>query len=60
VFAHAIGHGAGFADYVTLAWFVASLATVGGALGAALESNEAIREAAYSSISEKELPEDAA
>ncbi|MGZ4356630.1 MAG: hypothetical protein ACXVRU_07470 [Gaiellaceae bacterium] len=56
VFAGAIGHDAGLADYATLAWFVASLATIGGALGAGLESNEAIREAAYSSISEKELP----
>jgi hypothetical protein len=43
------------ADYATLARFVASLATIGGALGAALESNEAILEAAYSSISQKEL-----
>ena len=60
VLAGAIGHDAGLADYATLAWFVASLATIGGALGAGLESNEAIREAAYSSISEKELSEDAA
>jgi hypothetical protein len=59
VLAAAIGHDAGLADYATLAWFVASLATIGGALGAGLESNEAIREAAYSSISEKELSEDA-
>jgi uncharacterized membrane protein len=59
VFAHAIGHDARLADYVALAWFVASLAIVGGGLGAGLESNEAIREAAYSSISEQELPEDA-
>ncbi|WTW24963.1 hypothetical protein OHU35_02450 [Streptomyces purpurascens] len=35
-------------EYVTLSWFVASVATVGGALGSGLESDDAIRAAAYS------------
>ncbi|MEU6105780.1 hypothetical protein [Streptomyces flaveolus] len=35
-------------EYWTLSWFVASVATVGGALGSGLESDEAIRTAAFS------------
>ncbi|MFD9187169.1 hypothetical protein ACFWCA_02970 [Streptomyces phaeochromogenes] len=35
-------------EYLTLSWFVASVATVGGALGSGLERDEAIRAATYS------------
>ena len=42
-----IGHHADFADYLRLALLLSALATVGGALGGALESDAAVREAAY-------------
>jgi hypothetical protein len=42
-----VGHPASLRDYFELAWLISSLAMIGGALGAALESDEAVREAAY-------------
>jgi hypothetical protein len=43
----------GYADLFVLAWFVASAATVGGGLGTGLESDDAIRAAAYSKREEE-------
>ena len=45
---HYVHTSLGYADLFVLAWFVASAATVGGALGTSLESDAAIRAAAYS------------
>jgi hypothetical protein len=45
--AQAVGHGADMAGYRKLVWLAASLATTGGAGGAALESDGAVCEAAY-------------
>ena len=42
-----IGHASGFGDYLRLTLLAGSLATIGGALGAALESDVTVREAAY-------------
>lgn len=34
-------------DYLTLAWIISSLATVGGAIGSGLEDEQTVRAAAY-------------
>jgi len=47
VLGDAVGGDASAGTYVRLAWFVSSLAMVGGALGAGLESGDDVREAAY-------------
>ena len=41
------GHAVRVGDYMNLVWLTSSLATLGGALGAGLESDEAVRAAAY-------------
>jgi hypothetical protein len=43
----AIHHAVGIGDFLWLAWLATSMATVGGALGAALEDNAAVCGAAY-------------
>jgi hypothetical protein len=47
LFGEGIGHGVRVGDYMKLAWLTSSLATLGGALGAGLESDESVRAAAY-------------
>lgn len=53
VMGSSLGMAYGHADLFVLTWFVASAATVGGALGSGLESDEAIRAAAYSKREEE-------
>lgn len=47
VFAQTLGHPVSVADYLSLAWLVASIATVGGALGSGLEDDDGVKAAAY-------------
>ncbi|RMH69480.1 MAG: hypothetical protein D6683_16060, partial [Actinomyces sp.] len=47
LFADAVGHEVTAVDYLRLTWVTTSLAVLGGALGAGLESDDAVRAAAY-------------
>jgi hypothetical protein len=47
LFARTVGHPVGIADYLTLAWLLGSISTVGGALGSGLEDDRVVRAAAY-------------
>jgi hypothetical protein len=52
-----IGHAVRVGDYVELVWLASALATLGGALGAGLESDEAVRAAAYTYRQESGQPQ---
>jgi hypothetical protein len=56
LFARAVDHPVDLSHYLRLAWLASSLATVGGALGAGLESGVAVREAAYAYRRQEEIP----
>ncbi|KQU38405.1 MULTISPECIES: hypothetical protein [unclassified Rhodococcus (in: high G+C Gram-positive bacteria)] len=47
VLSSTLGHDATTADYLELSWLLASIATIGGALGSGLEDDDAVKEAAY-------------
>ncbi|NJI61279.1 MULTISPECIES: hypothetical protein [Microbacterium] len=53
VMSEALGRTVGVGDLFVLTWFVASAATLGGALGTGLESDDAIRAATYSKREEE-------
>jgi hypothetical protein len=58
VFGREIGHAVAVTDYLRLAALVTTLGTIGGALGAAVESDRAVREAAYGYRPEERRPTD--
>lgn len=55
LFTDAVRHPVDISEYLQLAWLASSLATVGGALGGVLESDETVHEAAYARRSADDL-----
>jgi hypothetical protein len=55
VYEEVVGRAVGAAEYLRVALVTASLATVGGALGAGLESDDAVRGAAYTQRSDERV-----
>ncbi|MCP2162639.1 hypothetical protein [Williamsia serinedens] len=47
LFSQTLKHPVGASDYLLLAWLLASIATIGGAMGSGLEDDDAVRSAAY-------------
>ncbi|MEH3155285.1 MAG: hypothetical protein PGN29_08010 [Gordonia paraffinivorans] len=47
LFSQTLKHPVGVSDYLLLAWLLASIATIGGAMGSGLEDDDAVRSAAY-------------
>jgi hypothetical protein len=47
VLGRSLGHPSSWTDYLDISWFIASLATVGGALGSGAEDADTVRRAAY-------------
>jgi hypothetical protein len=47
LFGRTVEHRVGVVDYLLLAWLLASIATIGGAIGSGLEDDSAVKAAAY-------------
>jgi hypothetical protein len=59
VISEELGHEVEVDEYLRLPWLVSSLATLGGALGSAVETERAVRAAAYGYREDEEDEEDA-